>query len=113
MATWMTDLISWRREMTEDASWVSYSGMGAGKSCSCTLPSYPAYSQASSAVKARMGASRRHRALKIMVMAVCVARRRTEEEASQYRRSLVVSTYRADRSLVQNWLMALNALRKS
>ena len=113
MATWMTDLISWRREMAEEASWVSYSGIGAGKSCSCTLPSYPAYSQASSAVKTRMGASRRHRALKTMVMAVWVARRRTEVTSSQYRRSFVVSTYRAERSLVQNWLMTLNALRKS
>ncbi len=39
IATWMTDLISSKRETTEEASCVSYSGMGAGKSCSCTLPS--------------------------------------------------------------------------
>ena len=65
------------------------------------LPDYAAQSQklrnlsarhASSAVKARIGASNRQSASKILCIAACVARRRDESGPSQYIRSLVMST---------------------
>ena len=63
-----------------------------GRVSRCTEVALPANSHASSAVKARIGASSRARASKTRRITVCVARRRGEFAASQYMRSLVMST---------------------